>query len=283
MAPRPVVVAVGTSGSDAALRHAAALALRTGAPLHLLHVVELLPGDVPPLRPPTTSAAPPGDQVLHRAGLRARELVRNAVPVDSELAHGEVVDRIVAGVAGASYVVLEQSDQPAWALGGGEICARVATQVAVPVYSIPRGPGSEDRAPIVSVGVKDPLTAAPLVRAGMDVARATDRRLRVVHVADRSEHAEARRLLEETVAALVAPVADASVEVLEGLPVSALREVSRTSGSLVLGRHHRQRAGGGTLGPVARSLVRHSGCPVLLPSPARSVASGEWVFQTDWA
>ncbi|MCW2817058.1 MAG: Universal stress protein [Nocardioides sp.] len=285
-------MAVGPSGSQAALLLGARLAVRTGAPLHLLHVVELAPGAVPPLRPPHGPPGPSGAQVLHRAGVRARELVRDAVPVSGELAHGQIVDRVLAGVASAAYLVVEQSDQPAWAPSGGEVCAQLADQVAVAVFSVPRLPAPVDPpAPFatISVGVKDPLTNGALISEARSLAQSVRGRLRVVHVAERSEHAEARDLLETTVHRLdglevsSAPTVETSIEVTEGLPVSVLRETSSDSAALVLGRHHRHRAGGGTLGPVARSLVHRSGCPVLLPSPSRSASSGEWVFQTEWA
>lgn len=281
--PRTVVVAVGTSGSDAAVSHGADLATRIRGPLHLLHVVELVPGAVPLLRPPRDPDAAPGAQVLRRAAVRARSLVGGSVPVSSELAHGEVVARIEASVESAAYVVLEQSDQPAWTLSGGEVCLQVGTRVAVPVVCVPRPTDAADFSSTVTVAVKDPLTGGPLIQEAMEIARATRAPLRVVHVAEASEHRADRDLLTAHLDDLPRSAGGSQVDVVGGVPVSALREASRSAAILVVGRHHRHRTGGGTLGPVARSLARRSACPVLLAPPSRSSSSGEWVFQTDWA
>lgn len=282
---RPVVVAVAPDGSEAALRQAATLAVRENATLHVVHVVDLTAGGGIRERLFATEASQAAESVLSEAVAYARSLVGETVQVSSELAHGDVVERIVAASAAAGVVILQQPPRPDLRSRGTEVCPQVAARAPVPVLCVPwvwngaRGVGT------VTVGIDDPLTCGALVREALAAATSLGARLRLVHAESVDGDEDARRLILDVLADVDGDVCvvEASVDVVQGLAARVLREASRTSELLVVGRHHPHRPGGSSLGPVARSVVRRASCPVLLPTPAHSVSSAEWVFQSRWA
>ncbi len=273
-------MAVAPDGSAAAVRVATALAAREGRPLHVLHVVELVPV--------VDGAGAAGARVLHDAVVHARDLVPGTVAVTSELAHGGLVERIVASAHTAAYVVLQQAVQPDVRGRRAEVGRQVAARVGVPVVCVPRLWAGSPGAGTVTVAVKDPVTCGPLLRVAASAAVARGAGLRVLHVGPDDELTEARRFIGDQMAQLVrldARPGPAVVDLVlvEGDALTEVSAASRTSELMVVGRHHRHHPGGSTLGSVAQALARRAACPVLLMDPRRSTSSGEWVFETDLA
>lgn len=264
----PVVVAVSAEGSDAALRFGAVEVARDGGRLHVVHVVGLEPRTM-------TQAA----QICFLAVERARELVGPQVSVTSEIFHGELVEGLVETSRHARLVVLERR-----VVGGSRTdprtSAKVASRSPVPVVCVPRDWNGRGLG-TVTVGVDDTLSCVPLLREALLAARSRGARLRILHVGlpgdDGDSEDEIRSALAEAAAALEDVVVRIEI-IAGGPPLAALIEAMETSELLVIGRHHPLVARGSRLGPVARKVVRHASCPVLLLTPSTSTSSADWVF-----
>jgi nucleotide-binding universal stress UspA family protein len=157
------------------------------------------------------------------------------------------------------------------------------------VVSVPEGwqPGTTEA--VVTVGVQDPQEAHSLIRRGLVEARARDARVVVLHawyveggydsvVADRDFRAEQkRRTTQELTPAIVAAraeIPDVPVQlwVRHAPPAGALIDSASSSELLVIGRRHHLLPLGSHLGPVARAVLQHSTCPVVLnPETPREV------------
>lgn len=264
----PVVVAVSADGYDAGVRFAAAEAVRSGCPLHVVHVLGLDAGSA-------TQAA----RICFLAVERARDLVGQHVPVTSEIFHGELVDGLVELSRRARLVVLQRHAVTDHSLPRAT-STKVAAHAEVPVVCVPRawnggGLGT------VTVGVDDALTCVPLLREALSAAHTRGARLRVVHVDLPSDESDSLRDIRAALVEASAGLEDVpvTIEITVGTtPVAALVEAMATSELLVIGRHHPLIARGSRLGPVARRVVRNAACPVLLLTPAASTSSSDWVF-----
>jgi nucleotide-binding universal stress UspA family protein len=290
MNPRKILVGVEDTGCEAALRYAAAEALRRGCGVHLVHVagpgahedVVLLEGELRRL----------GEAVLAEAAHRTEHLLLESAkddeppPVSTEVSHGTVVASLAGLSAHACLVVLQHHGMgPTGETPTLSVTTGVAARADCPVVAVPAGWQVSSLNGAVVVGVDVAAPSVPLVEAALKEAARRGARLRVVHAwrpdrdKSRVTNEEHRALLALRLADIVAearPVApDVQVEVvLEPGPIGhVLREQATDADLVVVGRHHRRRVIGAPLGRTARELLRWSEAPVLVVGPAHGGAS----------
>ncbi|WP_028645126.1 universal stress protein [Nocardioides sp. URHA0020] len=268
--PAPVVVAVGRHGSPTALEHGAEEAMRHHRDLHLVH-----------------AAGPDGDgeAVLAVAVARVSALVGGLVTVTSALVDAPPVAAVVEAAVDAGLVVVGRCPESrrthpyVRSVTGG-----VAARVRAPVVSVPDSWMAGDAPHRVVVGVDDPDDSEVVLREAFAAAWERDAQLTVIStwwrppgsdqraLAQISDPAWPERLQEGIDRALVDLLAAydevlVDVHVRNARPGDALIEASHDAALMVLGRHDPQLPTGSSLGPVARSVVRESACPVLLAAP----------------
>jgi nucleotide-binding universal stress UspA family protein len=292
----PFVVAVGRRGSGTAIEYAAAEALRQHRGLHLVHAVHLVPTGA------VTDAADfavlerEGAEILASAVERASALVSGLVPVTSALPSAAALSAVVSASVAAPLVVVGRCPEArrthpyVRSVTGG-----VAARVHAPVVSVPDGWSDPTGSPHVVVGLDDPdggdtgvlveaFVAARARRARLSVVSAWWRppgagRRSLTHVDDAAREETIRAAIDRALTDLLVAYADVPVEVLvrSARPGEALVEASRGASLVILGRHEHLLSTGSYLGPVARSVLRESACPVLLaiPHPAHRVRRRE--------
>ena len=297
--PKPVLVAVGPDGADAAVAFAAEEAQLVEAPMHLVHVLQMHAAEA------YAGAYGAGyayggrygavldgaDAVLDTALRRARDLTDSRVPVTVErIDDGFVVARLVEHADRARLVVMEHRRLGHLRrLVTGSTVNGVAARAGVPVVSVPEGWAGTDGQMGVTVGVQDVHEAGPLLRTAFQEAAVRQAGLTVLHawwidngfdivVAEQSEldqrEAQTRRELEPMLAALASefPTVLAHLQVRHAPATEALLDSAGPTELLVLGRRHHLLPFGSHLGPVARSVLAHAECPVLL-APEERVAA----------
>ena len=261
----PVVVAIGRNGSDSALEYAAGAAVRGHRPLRIVH------------------AASGGEHhataVVAKALAPAQALIAGLVPVSAVLDPGAPVDAVAAASADAGLVVVGRCPESrrthpyVRSVTGG-----VGARVTAPVVSVPDGWSPLHGEHTVVVGIDEPDRCADVLLTALVAARELDAQLVVLTTWWRTPLAKVtdrgwpQRLEDAVLATLsrVAPDRDdvpVEVHVRNVRPGEALLSASRTADLLVLGRHATLVPSGSHLGPVARSVVRESTCPVLLATP----------------
>jgi nucleotide-binding universal stress UspA family protein len=284
---------VGTDGSPralAAVRFGAVEADRHDGRLVVTHV---LPHNIPmlselPLRTGDLEAV--GRHLLAEAAWEARHTVPG-VEVASRLLRGRVAGELVGVAAGARLVAVgRESSSVRWRVFTGAVTFGVAARAPCPVVSVPArwqpGRGSSGS---VAVGFRSATQDGSLLDHAVDAAATRGATLTVLHAweipsrydeliaggghdADWNlsalEHIEAQltRLREDH------PWVEIDVRVVHRQAAQALREASRTSDLLILGRR-----GAGPapfhLGDTARAVLREAVCPVVVvpsqggPSP----------------
>ncbi len=291
---RPVVVGIGDEDEhDAAVRFAAADAVRAGRPLHVVHVID----------PPFLGSGPEqmlltfedarvvGEQLLQAAVDRAHEVVEGRVPVVRRWRRGRVVPVLVEMSEAADVVVLQHRQRTGLRrVVTGSVCAGVAGRAHVPVVSVPELWTDDESSTGVVLGLDDTPGSGHLLESAFALAAERKQPLVVVHgwfIASMYEEAligragveearaKARSRIEAAMAVLAAvyPTVEASLTIAHARPADALVAASRNSALLVLGR--RGAAHSVThLGSVARALISESTCPVMILPP-------EWTRSAD--
>jgi nucleotide-binding universal stress UspA family protein len=285
-----VVLGVGADGVDAALPVAVGEARRTGRPLHLVHVLELPPGEA--YVGPYGGVLDQAKATLEAALAEARALAEGELEITAELIDtGWVVDDLVRRTEGASLLVMQhRALSRVKRVFVGSMVHGVAGRADVPVLSVPEGwqPSTGDK--LVTVAVQDPIEAPAILRAGFAEARARGARLEVLHAwwlasgfdvvvvdgAIRDEWAsQSREEMQPVLTPLRGefPDVELTVTVRHAPPVEAVLDAAEVSDLLVLGRRHHRLPIGSHLGPVVRAALDHGTCPVLvtpeLPLEAR--------------
>lgn len=282
-------VLVGVSGDhamDAALTHAATEAQGRGCGVHLVHVQhDLYPGspEVAELRIVDGELRKASLDLLEGAAKHVRGLVGDSIPVSTELMHGLVVPSLVAGSEDACLVVLQGRPRGHLArLSALSVTSGVAARAPAPVVVVPAAWDLPEGhvAPVV-VGVEDVETAQGLVRVALDEARRSGSGVRLVQCwwisqlyddivfGDRSGPDHTARLHHAMVTGfgpLVAEYADVPTEVvvIHAPPADALVHEAQRARLLVVGRHQPAVPFGSHLGPITRTVLRESTCPVLV-------------------
>lgn len=281
--------------AEGAYRHAAWLADRFDAELHVLHVVES--DDAPerdwPETPGTGHAQitladvsedlglprpPSDDDAVGVVEVVEAEVVgRRAPEAILDYVHDEEVDLVVIGTHG----------RRGWRRGVlGSVAEAVARRAPCPVLTVRPldAPGEGEWPPSrVLLALDDPGDGgAPptAARWAAGLAAAYHARLELVHVSDPAvaalggeaeaerERSRARVGLEALAGALGRDAAGlpVAVEVRTGDPAATVRAVAEEVRThlLVVGTHGRSGPGRALLGSVAEALVRTAPCPVLV-------------------
>jgi nucleotide-binding universal stress UspA family protein len=286
-----VVVAISADDYDAALAFAVAEARRTLRPLHLVHVLEA---------PAAYSYVGVSEGMLDlarttlaEAEAKAEELADNDVVVTAELVdRGWVVDDLVRHTEGASLLVLQhRALSRVKRVFSASTVSGVASRAHVPVISVPEGWTAERRVTgVVTAGVQDAAEASALLRAGFEEAHARQAKLVVLHawwlssgydvaVVDDAMRDEYSSQLHQELDPVLAPLRteypSVEVEVLvQHAPrAEAVLDAAEVSDLLVLGRRHHLLPLGSHLGPITRSALDHSSCPVLVTPEAPAAAA----------
>jgi nucleotide-binding universal stress UspA family protein len=272
---------------DAALDAAAEEARARGCGIALAHVVHVaigVPASSDQVHEVDSSLGEIGRQVLTAASDGLRERLGEDVPVTSQLYFGPVVPTLVERSADAEVVLMPRRDLSRLErLVTSSVSNGVAARAHVPVMSVPPGwRRSPTRPRIVTAAVDHPETSGA-AEIGCAIARAaaTGAALHVLRAAwlpqpyqgvifqDQTREemlADARRELEDATRHLVEghPEVTVTWDVVWERPVDALVRASHRSELLVLGRRHPSMPVGSHLGPVTRSVLRHSEGPVLV-------------------
>jgi nucleotide-binding universal stress UspA family protein len=288
--PAPIVVAVGSKGSLAAIDFAAAEALRQHRGLHLVHGFDAGPAD-PRLDVPVDAVdlarrEEEAGEVLGAAVRHAVTVVGGLVPVTSSLSQAPAVAAVYASAHDAPLVVVGRCARSRLthpyvrSVTGG-----VAARVHVPVVSVPDDWADEAPAHVV-VGVDHPRQSVPVLHEAFQAA--SDRRALLTVVSswwdptayvhdpaafeqDPTWPERLRAGIDEVLPDLQAEYADVAVElhVRKARPGEVLIDASRHACLLVLGRHDPVLPRDSHLGPIARSVLAEAACPVLLTTPRR--------------
>lgn len=181
----------------------------------------------------------------------------------------------------ADLVVLQHRDlSRLHRLVTGSTVAHVATHARCPVVSVPAGYGRsahDGDHGVVTVGVRAEGGPAAVVESAFEQASLRRATVRVIHawrlpsayddliIEDARWNLETQRGIEATLADLSAkyPDVEVSVEVHRDAPAEALGDAAASSDLLVVGRHS-GRLGPARLGYLARAMVGHAQCPVLV-------------------
>lgn len=281
------LILAGVDGTDAGLaaaRYAAAEAVRIGAALHLVYVVDPYAPPLPTWPPAPTS---PDSRMgkLGRAILaEAEEAVADSgAVVSTYLLLGSPASVLAQEAVKARLLVL--GDQPRTRFDRiitSSIIGPVAAHSPVPMVVVPAAWPGEGSPHEIVVGIHDVAASAALIRRALDVAAARGAGLRLLHAwhafggypdaltagsEERQWTERAERELSgalEAARAEVRPEAaavDARVEVVHGQAAYALVDASRNAELLILGRG-RHFHGFGHLGGTARAVLRESNCPI---------------------
>lgn len=285
----PILVPVSheeTAGP--ALAYAAAEAQRQGCPVLVVHV-ERTHAAIPKPR-----LRPPGGEAV--AGLllacrrRLAGLLRDDVPVRTEVRHGGVVGTLVALSRSARLAVVPAARPDHHGrVPGLSVTNALAARAECPVVVVPAGwaprdpdpPDSTGDTSVVVMGLRDLQVHedGEVLRAAFAAAAATGAVLHVVHAWEPSPKdplAVPRRSgvsitgIHRDVSAAVAAIAadhpdvPYAVIVLQGDPTQVLAERARGADLLVIGRLRARTTAGALLGRTARDLLGEMPCPVLV-------------------
>ena len=278
-------VVVGVDGSpeaEVAVRYAVAEAERRRAGVRLVHVMPVFPWGVGPGAFRSSAPTPIGRSLLSAATRVVRE-VSDVVPMETRLLVGDRRDAILTVLADAVEIVIGHDPDPSLRrLATGSTLIGVAARAPLPVVAVaPRRTG--ERRHRVAVGIKDPARADDLLLPGLAIAAERHAELWVMHawdipsgyeglVATPEEREQvARDATEKLEAALLRVSADGpevehTITIHHMNPARALVELSEEASLLVLARREHLLPRG-HIGGVARAVLRHAACPVMVVPP----------------
>ncbi len=200
--------------------------------------------------------------------------------------HGLVVPALVAESMNAGLVVLQhhrmhrRHQLPTLSVTNG-----VAARAHAPVIAVPDTWREADEHPhAIAVGVEDAISSYQVVTAAFEEAQRTGAEVRLVRAwffsaafDDEVFQGEAGRQQEEAVRAEILrdfegvaerfPDVEYQAVAVHGRPADVLVAVSESVRLIVVGRHDPVIPMGSHLGPVTRTVLNHSACPVLVVDP----------------
>jgi nucleotide-binding universal stress UspA family protein len=289
-------VLVGIDGSEgglAALRYAAAQALRLDLGLWLMHV---WPEGLPPVGTAVDTYAGThadterrGRQLLdHHA-----ELGRGwapGVPISVSLVHGDRVGSLVRAANDARLTVLGDERRPILdRIASGSLLAAVASRAAGPVVAVPANWEVGTEKDGVVAAVKSCTGSAGLVHRAIEIAAEQRLPLTLLHawrlpmiydeyIAARVGEDSYRRRAEEQLQALVGSAtgetgSDVPVRIVvrHAHPARAIVDASAAAHLVLLARRPHALLMG-HLGGTGRAVLRESSCPVEVVPPAEAPA-----------
>lgn len=269
----PVAVGFdGTARSVAALEYAAAEAVRRNAPLRVIHVTPSYDG-VRPERAAVDREIASARRAVAASVTSHTEQV--AVDLDIDLRHpsGAPRRRLLDEAADAQLVVLgrEHKHLVDRAVTGGTTAA-VASRALAPTVVVPEGWAGGPRArPVVVVGLKADSHLDALLHTAFEHAAGIGADVRIIEVEPYDDDAEDRAFAGAS-AAIVAewrrayPDLHVRVDAVEDRPADGLLRACADADALYVLRR-RSVLLPPHLGRVARAVLRHAACPVVVVPP----------------
>ena len=277
-----IVVGIGEGGSPSAIYFAIEEARRTGASVHLVHVLQLPDGHAYAMFYSDLSES--ARALMEAAVLQATELAGDDVVVTSELMEtGWVVEQLTRRSADSAALVLEhRALSGLYRVFSGSVVQSVASRAHVPVISVPEGWTKRSAgSPVVTAAVQDPQEASALLRTAFKEAQDRKAALVVLHawwlasgfdstVVDNGIRADFSERSKRELDPVLAPIRSAfpdvvvTVEVRHAPPIEAVLDAAEVSDIVVLGRRHHLLPLRTHLGPVARAALGHAANPVLI-------------------
>lgn len=290
-------VLVGADGSDEgerAVRFAIAEARRRSLPVRLVHV----PDEAPPL----LSLAPvvpayDADAVAHTSMAFLDDAVRTArqwagddVDIQGVVRHGPRIKAILEAAQHAELIVLGTRSSRLRRILTGSTTTGVAGRAPCPVVCVPAGWDETTEHLRVVAAVDGSPATGPVLEAAVAAAALRDRdhhraTVTVLHAwqprpayddvieAERASgdwQRDSERMLAELTAGIRAdhPERTLVLSARYEPTAEALVEASESADLLVVGRRGHGAPFGLSLGSVARSMISHSACPVMVvPAP----------------
>jgi nucleotide-binding universal stress UspA family protein len=269
-APRPILLAVGeTDAYGPSLQFACAEAVRRGAPLLLVHVLE-------------HRAREQAHRLLETVTAEAHGLTGGTVPVDTVLRTGPVVTELTELSRDAVLVVLQRRARSRLQqLVSRSVSGHVGGRAHAPTVCVPEGwePRlGEPRQVVVGVDGVDSEEGSRLLEHAFTRAAEARADLTVVHgwqlpsgyddaVVAQPEVEEWRerylRVLHGRLGPLrsLYPAVPVAVDIRHLHPAEALIQAGKDSDLVVLGRGRLEHPLVEHLGSVARAVMREAGCP----------------------
>lgn len=247
----PVLVPVDRLGSPTSVQYAARESVRSGRPLHLVHVAPVADawrGEV-------------GHEALRVALARATSVLTDRVPVTGTLERGSVIPELARHGAGAALVVLEHLPPSLERTPSTRTTTALANVLDAPILVVPHDWVESSRR-VVTLGLEPGAVDVNAVRDALAVARLRGSVLRVLVSGDLSRE-RVTAILDQ----LGGDACDLAVEIVDEDPADALLRAAATSDLLVLGRRRTIRPEGSRLGPVTTRVLDELVCPVLLSAP----------------
>jgi nucleotide-binding universal stress UspA family protein len=271
---------------DAALEFAVGLARRRGSHVHL--VVVLHSGHIGPDR--ATELKLVGEELVrvdHELLVRCQRRIEEWEPdltVTTEIVHGPVVPSLVAAARDADLLVLghHRMSRPHH-LPTLSVTHGVVAHTRCPVYAVPDDWHElRDHPEPVVAAVEDEHSGRAVAAAAFDEASLAGSALRVVrawcyadidtdeesllHGTGNEDTAALRRQTTRALGDVVSlhPDVPCQVDAVHGQAAYVLVEASRRARLVVIGRHRPSVPWGSHLGPVTRSVLGHSHCPVVV-------------------
>ncbi|MCY7395493.1 MAG: universal stress protein [Nocardioides sp.] len=277
-----IVVGVSSGDNEAVLAFAAEEALRTRCPLHLVHVLQLPASEA--YAAVYDNAIAVANRTLDEAMSRVRALAGPDVALTCELVDDGwvVADLVHRGDVGRLMILEHRQESRVRRVFTGSVVTGVAARAQVPVVSVPEGwSATTDRPALVTAAVQDPQGASLILQTAFEEAQRRGAPLVVLHawwiasgydvvVVDQTFREQwSARFHEEITPVMKAlreefPDVEVTVTVRHAPPVEAVLDAAQTSAILVIGRRHHLLPLRTHLGPVARAVLGHSGCPVLV-------------------
>lgn len=276
----PVVVGVSGRGENTeALTLAAREAAHRGGEVVLVHA----PSPNLPLPHPDVLGAQPWDEtgrsILDEVRDELTEIAGSTVTISTQLQHGSPVE-VLTRLSDEASVIVVQHVPRSWGrrLFSGSTAMSAATHAHCPVISVPSGGlPSEPRGRVV-VGVHEDGSPVAALEAAFAEASAHGFSLQVsnswrfartyddVLHRDDSWRQDALARIQESVDRLTPRFPDVECELVvrHEWPDEALVDLSSQADMVVVGRHGARSRIPHFLGSVARGVLLHAACPVMV-------------------
>ena len=289
--PRKIMVGVtGDEDVTGAVAFAVSEARRRKTGVHLVHVVHpvLISPDGVPITVEEHAVRKLGREALDAAAAVVEHQLGSDHSVTTEIVRSTTVEGLVSAAQHAGLVVLQHQRM---GLGRQWVPTLsttnpVAALSPAPVVAVPSGWQDSSEPDVVTVGVDDPQRSAEVLRSAFDEARLRRATLRILHAwhysdayddvvfvgneQSRSEESE----LRDGLSPLLAAYPDVAIDVVvrHARAADALVHESDRSALLIIGRHRHVIPLGPHLGSVARAVLRHATCPVMVVDPVPRAA-----------
>lgn len=275
-------ILVGVTGrgeNTDALRFALREATALGRGITLVHAVHpVMPPPPPSVLVVDESWESVGHTILEEVGDELRSLSDDAVPVSVLALHGDPGSVLGDLSAEAAMVVLQHRDlSRLHRIVTGSTVAAVAAHAHCPVVSVPPA-AAAGTSGVVTVALHEDGGRREVLEAGFAAAALHHGSVRLVHawrltpayegvvVADEVWKRDVEAAIGAAAEELRAKYPDVPVEidVRYDYPADVLTRVAADSDLLVIGRHGKRGPLPARTGSLARSVVAHAQCPVMI-------------------